>query len=160
MVKPFFQFCSSSLLALLSLGIANVSAIAQPTLTDQVATESISITLQADQVHNYNRLIEQAVVMANDAIATSFDTNPEAAPIELTVLINRNGQLLPLLMAEVSREQWQQQSDIQTWARYSTSVRILLGYAQPTQIAASRQQTRQQFLAELNRREALIDELD
>lgn len=136
MIKPFFRFCSSSLLALMSLGFLDLSAIAQEALTDQSATERISVTVQADQIEDYSRLLEQAVVQANSAIATRFDANPHADPIEITVLISRQGQILPVLMAEVSQDQWQEQPDIQSLVRYSNSVRILLGYAQPTPIAS------------------------
>lgn len=158
MVKPLFQVCASSLLALLSLWGVNVSATAQESLNGQFATEKISVTLQADQVQNYGRLLEQAVTTANGVISTTFANNLNADPIELTVLINRNGQLLPLLMAAVSRDQWQQQPNVQNWARYSDSVRILLGYAQPPEVA--RREARQRSLSAFLEREALIDELD
>lgn len=155
MTKPFFRFCLGGLLTLLSIGLLDESAF---------AAQRISVTLQADKVQDYGRLLEQAVGMGNDAIASTFETNPDTDPIKLTVLINRNGQILPILVAEISRDQWQQQPDVQNWARYSASVRTLLGYAQPARTTAARPRpsspqrsnSHQAFLE----REALIDELD
>ncbi|MEL6129403.1 MAG: hypothetical protein AAFR30_05765, partial [Cyanobacteria bacterium J06628_4] len=86
---------------------------------------------------------------------TTFATHPAADPIELTILLSRNGQILPILMAEVSRTDWQQQPDVQNWARYSNSVRILLGYAPPVQVAV-RPPVRRPIIENSDR----IDELD
>lgn len=96
------RVCLGSLLAFLSLGDLSASA-----------AERVSVTLQGDQVQNYSRLLEQAVAVGNSAIATTFATHPAADPIELTILLSRNGQILPILMAEVSRTDWQQQPDVQ-----------------------------------------------
>ncbi|NEQ55093.1 MAG: hypothetical protein F6K11_34065 [Leptolyngbya sp. SIO3F4] len=148
MARSFLRFCLGGLLTLLSLGFLEESVL---------ANQRISITLQADNVKDYGRLLEQAVVAGNDAISNTFEANPDTAPVKLTVLVNRNGQVLPILVAEVSRDEWQQQSDVQSWARYSTSARTLLGYAQPSRIATRREPyNHQAFLV----REAIIDELD
>lgn len=138
------RVCMGSLVAFLSLGGLPVSA-----------AERVSVTLQGDQVQNYSRLLEQAVAVGNSAIATTFATHPAADPIELTILLSRNGQILPILMAEVSRTDWQQQPDVQNWARYSNSVRILLGYAPPIQVAV-RPPVRRPIIENSDR----IDELD
>lgn len=148
MLKHFSKFWLINLLTLLSIGAVSRSAI---------ANQSLNVTIEADQINNYGRLMEQAIGRANDAIANTFETNPNAAPIKLTVLINRNGQVLPMMVAEISRDQWQQEPDVQSWARYSTSVRVLLGYAQPTRTAARPQAPRRRPIIE---NAALIDALD
>lgn len=146
MTMPFFRFCLGGLLAVLSLGVSGTAAI---------ATQRISLTVQADGVGRYGDLLDQTVRVANDAIANALETNSE--PVELIVLVNRNGQILPMLMADISPADWQQHPNVENWARYSTSVQTLLGYAQPTRLATRPEPYNHQAFLE---REALIDELD
>ena len=147
MLRRFSKFGLVSLLTLMIAGVISRSAI---------ANQPLNVTIEADQINNYGRLMEQVVSQANDAIANAFATNSNVEPIDLTVLINRNGQVLPVMVAEISRDQWQQQPDVQSWARYSTSVRVLLGYAQPTRTAARPQAPRRPIIENA----ALIDALD
>lgn len=123
MVKPFFRFCLGGLLVISSLCIFAKTA---------VANQRISLTVQADGVSSYRRLLDLVMAAANDAIANALETDTE--PVELIVLVNRNGQILPILMAEVTHEDWQQQPNVENWARYSNSVPVLLGYEQPVQV--------------------------
>lgn len=157
MLKYFSKFCLSGLLAVLSVAFVDTFALGQETQLEQLSTQVVNVTIEADQVNNYGRLMEQVVSAANDAISNAFTTNANSDPVNVTVLINRNGQVLPVLVAEISHDQWQQQPDVQIWARYSTSVRRLLGYAQPAQTAARTQVSRSSAIF---RNAALIDQLD
>lgn len=145
MTMPFFRFCLFGLLAVVSLSVSGTAA---------VANQRVSLTVQADGVASYGDLLDQAVKVANDAIATALETNSE--PVELIVLVNRNGQILPMLMADISPEDWQQQPNVENWARYSNSVRVLLGYEPPTQVAARPQPQQRPIIANSE----LIDALD
>ncbi|EKU98977.1 hypothetical protein Lepto7375DRAFT_8314 [Leptolyngbya sp. PCC 7375] len=156
MLKLFSGLCLSGLLVLLRGQVAAATTVAQVP-TNQAASQSLTVTISADQVRTYGRLMEQVVGTANDTVSDAFATNPDADPIKLTVLVHRNGQVLPVLVADISRDQWQQQPDIQNWAHYSPSVRMLLGYTQPNSTPPRSQVARRRPIIE---NAAFIDELD
>lgn len=148
MLKSFSKFCLGGLLTVLGIVVTNISAF---------ATQAVTVTVEADRVSNYSLLMELVVSMADNAISDAFAINAEADPIKLTVLVHRHGQVLPVLVADISRDEWLEQPDIQNWARYSPSVRMLLGYAQPNPISPRSQVARRRPIIE---NAALIDELD
>ncbi|MEM6253555.1 MAG: hypothetical protein AAF821_11590 [Cyanobacteria bacterium P01_D01_bin.156] len=161
MLKFLANLLLGSLTGLLGMFAISVSTLAQEAIVEQqTETLSVNVTVEADRMRDYGQLMGQVVGRANDAIANAFETNPDTKAINATVLISRNGQVLPILVAEISRDAWQQQPDVQSWARYSTSVRSLLGYAPPartaTRTVVDEPSPHQAFLE----REALIDQLD
>lgn len=131
MIRPFATLLGS-ILAILSLGISAIETLAE---------QRVNLTLQASNISDYSRLLEQAMGEANDAIAATFESS-DSQSVSLTILADRNGQVLPLLMADISRQDWQQQPDVERWSRYSTSARTLLGYEAPATAARPRQPVR------------------
>ena len=98
----------------------------------------------------YNRtstddLVRQAESMVSQEINQHFDTNPGLADIEVVVLGNRNGDIVPVLTTVVSRIQWQENSDVSAWTEYYGSHALLQRHdrrePQPVQVATPRRRS-------------------
>ncbi|MEM6253552.1 MAG: hypothetical protein AAF821_11575 [Cyanobacteria bacterium P01_D01_bin.156] len=82
-------------------------------------------------------LISQAESMAEKEINQSFSSNPELAEIEVVVLGNRNGDVIPVLTTTVSRTQWQENPQVSAWSKYYQAYALLRRHDRqpPTQVA-------------------------
>ena len=98
----------------------------------------------------YNRtssddLIRQAEFMGGQEIIQHFNTNPSLTDIEVVVLGNRNGDIVPVLTTVVSRIQWQENSDVSAWTEYYGSHALLQRHdrrePQPVQVATPRRRS-------------------
>lgn len=110
------------------LGMGAIATFATPILS---VTQQVNLTIQGDQAQQYSSLIDEAVELANASVNQAF-TQAEADDVDLTVMVNRRGQILPILALQVTRAQWQQQPDVYAWAQHSFSNSVLLGMASPS----------------------------
>lgn len=89
-------------------------------------------------------LIRGAESMVSQTINRHFDINPGLAEIEVVVLGNRNGDVIPVLTTAVSRTQWQENPQVSAWSKYYSAYALIRRHdRQPTQVAtvASRRST-------------------
>ncbi|WP_228016514.1 hypothetical protein [Leptolyngbya ectocarpi] len=81
-------------------------------------------------------LIRGAESMVSQTINRHFDANPGLAEIEVVVLGNRNGDVIPVLTTAVSRTQWQENSQVSAWTKYYSAYALIRRHdRQPTQVA-------------------------
>ncbi|NEO92483.1 MAG: hypothetical protein F6K56_20485 [Moorea sp. SIO3G5] len=76
------------------------------------------VILNSDSSQSFERLIQQTENLAQNKINQEFTGNPDLTSISLMILGERNGQVVPLMIATVSRSQWKQFPIIQRWASY------------------------------------------
>lgn len=91
-----------------------------------------------------NDLIRGAESMVSQTINRHFDANPGLAEIEVVVLGNRNGDVIPVLTTAVSRTQWQENPQVSAWTKYYSAYALIRRHdRQPAQVAtvASRRST-------------------
>ncbi|ESA34665.1 fha domain-containing protein [Leptolyngbya sp. Heron Island J] len=82
-------------------------------------------------------LVNQAESMVSQEIDLYFGTNPNHAEVEIVVLGNRNGDIIPILTTTVSRTQWQENPQVSAWTEYYSSYALIRRHdSQPTQVAA------------------------
>ncbi|MEM8613349.1 MAG: hypothetical protein AAGF93_15115, partial [Cyanobacteria bacterium P01_H01_bin.105] len=82
-------------------------------------------------------LISRAESMTNQEINRHFDADPSLAEIEIVVLGNRNGDVIPVLATAVSRTQWQENPQVRAWSKYYGAYALLRRHdSQPTQVVA------------------------
>ncbi len=86
-----------------------------------------------------DHLLTQAESMAEQEINQYFNSDPGLAEIEVVVLGNRNGDVIPILTATVSRTQWQENPQVSAWSKYYTAYTLLRRHDRqpPTQVAAT-----------------------
>lgn len=65
-------------------------------------------------------LIAQAESLASRSIDQQFSQRAENS-VEVVVLGNRNGDIIPILSIAVSREQWRTQPQVRAWTQYYAS---------------------------------------
>ncbi|NJN85149.1 MAG: hypothetical protein HC881_00955 [Leptolyngbyaceae cyanobacterium SL_7_1] len=104
-------------------------AIAQPA----VAQNQLHITLDAQPSSDFRSLIQQAELAAQGLVQQAFAATPTDSVVSVMVLGDYNGQVAPLLMVTVSRDQWQRSPALSEWTRYFRDSAVLLGYVAPTQ---------------------------
>lgn len=117
-----------------SLGILFSFAIASPAWAE---SKSFNFTLSSGGSQTFKTLMEQAESLASNSIEQEFVENSSVTEITITIMGERNGQEVPLLVAKVSRPQWQAEPIIQSWTRYLGNSATLLGFNKPKQSQAN-----------------------
>ncbi|EGJ35659.1 MULTISPECIES: hypothetical protein [Moorena] len=102
-------------------------------LVTQIPTASAEIKeyhviLNSDSSQSFERLIQQTENLAQTKLNQEFTGNPDITSISMMILGERNGQVVPLMIATVSRSQWKQFPIIQRWASYFSNSEMLLGF--------------------------------
>lgn len=121
--KTFLSCVATASLIAVFLAIGTLGAIAE--------TEEIDITLNAEGGQTFDTLLVQAEAQANSAIAQAF-ADPNTTVASVRIMGERFGQSVPVLFVTVSREDWQADPNLRSWARYfGRSSLALLGFLNP-----------------------------
>lgn len=83
----------------------------------------------------YSDLISRAELMVGDVINRQFSQNADLSTIQVMVMGDRNGEIIPILTTTVSRVQWQENPQVSVWTRYSTSYALLQRHEQAETVA-------------------------
>ena len=140
----------ASKLALLALGtiamVVGLSAIAtiasaqvpqpvgqaSPQRAPLISTEAVEVmnyTMTYAEWQTFDAMMEEASAAARNLINQGFATNPNATETMVTILSDRNGEVVPVLMVRVSREDWRANPQVEQWSRYlGSSAMPLLAY--------------------------------
>lgn len=112
---------------LTSLILASVISGGSSTIA---SAELAQITLSIDStfVPTFSDLVNQAEALAEIEIYQRFQADSTISELQITVLGERNGQLVSLLSSKISRSEWQAGSDIRQSTRYFSTSSALLGY--------------------------------
>jgi|GEM_PF-656077 len=122
----------------LCLGVGNLAfshaSIAQAQTQERADRKRLSFTLSPQPQDTFDSLMLQAKQIIERTATQVFTENPTVTQAYLEVLGDRNGQVVPLLTANLLRSNWQKKTGIQPWLKYFGSAEVLLGYAgsQPT----------------------------
>jgi len=98
------------------------------TLIDQPALANppnLTLELPIYTLTEQRDLVAQAERMAQAAIAREFQQKPALSMVQVVVLGNRHGNLVPILTVSVTRSQWQQNPRVSAWTQYYASGRLL-----------------------------------
>lgn len=98
----------------------------------------ITLSIDATSVPFFSDLVNQAESLAEIEFSRRFQADPSINELQITVLGERNGQLVSLLSSKVSRNAWQASSDIHQWTRYFATSSVLLGYRNSDPISRQR----------------------
>jgi hypothetical protein len=132
------------LIALLGLGILTLPTPAAQAEGDQVRGNQVQLTrspeamlrlahiLNGDGEQTFQALIVQAETIAQVMINQGFATHSAATEIEVNILAERSGQVMPILTVTLSRDRWQNQPTLQTSTRYLANSAALLGFERST----------------------------
>lgn len=118
------------------IGMEVAASLPGPALADSDAPILLNMPVYS-QVFS-NDLISQAESMVSRAINHYFDANPSLTEVEVVVLGNSNGNIIPILTTSVARTQWQGNPLVSAWTKYYGAHALLQQHSmQPAQIAAT-----------------------
>jgi hypothetical protein len=119
--------------------VAAFFAIAVPNLSwADTSPQQRIVEVSVRQEMTQRDLLDAAEDLARQTIANSFRQDPALTDIEVLVLGNGNGEIIPILSTSVSRSQWQSDPEISLWSRYFTeSTHALLQRDPPEQAGVS-----------------------
>lgn len=110
----FFGRISTLLIGALALFVPlNISRLVKAETTQIVVDFSIN-----RDVFSEREIVLEAELLASQTINQQFSQDPALTAVEVVVMANRNGEVMPLLEATVSRDEWRSQPTISAWTRY------------------------------------------
>ncbi|MDX1977189.1 MAG: protein kinase [Pseudanabaenaceae cyanobacterium bins.68] len=90
------------------------------------STIRLLLPVSDQQKNNFTGLIDRSAELAGRSITQAFGLNPQRQEVEIAIIGSRNGAEVPLLLAKVSRSQWQSDPNINRWANYILKAESLL----------------------------------
>ena len=117
--QRFFMTAIAASIALSSIGVSSVSAA-------QVGANSFTVDLEIPNQLRYTSAIQQAELLARSEITKQFNLNPGLNEVQVVVLGHYVGDIVPLLIVNVSREQWQSSPQVDRWGSYYSATYALL----------------------------------
>ncbi len=92
------------------LGITSASAYAE--------ANNLTLSISPYSEDSFSDLIKQAELAAQHTIIQKFNQDPTLIELNITVLSEYNGQVVPLITSTVSRSDWQASPNITRWTKY------------------------------------------
>ncbi len=94
-------------------------------------TKPIHLVVDAEVSASFSGLLQQAELTAEAAVSQTFAQQPEVTDITVNVTGERYGQIVPILVANITRTDWQNTPNIRSWARNLLTPALLLGFSRP-----------------------------
>ncbi|MGQ4648836.1 hypothetical protein [Lyngbya aestuarii] len=116
------------------LGFTSVSWLTITSITIQsvqASTARVEVSLNRQTDEGYDSLLRRAEAVARAAAQRSFDSNILVTEVEVTVLGQNQGTIVPILLLEVSRPAWRNRPDPQLWSTYFPTTKALLRFEEP-----------------------------
>lgn len=129
-----YHFVFPMLFALAGLGstlVITTPAWAQTTTRINSNGTRVDVTLNRQPNESYDTLVGRAQAAARNALTRSFNQNPSAKRVSVTILGQNAGQIVPILALNVDRQTWASGQDLQRLATYFPKSRSLLGLGTP-----------------------------
>lgn len=73
----------------------------------------------------YHDLLRWSELSIQTEISQRFQKDLGLSTLKVSALINRNGEVVPLFTTTVSRDQWNQSTQISRWTKYHDSYELL-----------------------------------
>lgn len=108
--------------------------LVQSTLPSSIVhayTYAINVPIEWEANETYEGLTRRAEMTARAAAQQSFDRDILINEVAITVLAASGENVVPILILQVSREDWRTRPDPQYWATYYNSARELLQLSEP-----------------------------
>ena len=101
--------------------------------TDQMMLE-LSLSADADA----QKVLRQAESLVSATLDQRFSQDTTLSALEVVILGNQNGQILPMMTTTVSREQWDANPQVELWTAYSSSFSALFYPSRPPEVVVAR----------------------
>lgn len=125
-------------LAIVSATLASLAVVAPARV--RAEPFNVDLTLNVYGPITYDSVFQQAESLARQLLFSSFAQDPSVSEVNLVVLADRNGQIIPLMSVNVSRVDWRDQPDVNRWIAWTApffSSETLLGLGTDTSEGAA-----------------------
>ncbi len=134
--KAFSQFTSKSrsfpaLGAATIVGMTGISWLSLETITPQVAqayVARVDVNLNRQPGETYQTMLARGLAVARAAVQRSFDKDILITEVKVTISGENKGAIAPIMMVEVTRQEWNKQPDAQFWVSYMPNAEALLNF--------------------------------
>ncbi|NJO72329.1 MAG: hypothetical protein HC833_00240 [Leptolyngbyaceae cyanobacterium RM1_406_9] len=116
-------FTHPLLAAIAAICVLILSGSYQPARAED---ERIVIDMPVNGQVIHNALIAQAESLLGEAIDRQFSQNANLSTLQVDVVGDRHGEMIPVLTVTVSRTQWQANPQVSAWSRYYNASYALL----------------------------------
>ncbi len=110
---------------MLTGGILSAETVLRPQVA-QAYKNRVDVRLERSGNETYEALIQRAHMVARAAAQQSFDRDILMSEVSVMVMGEHQGNEVPLLLLEVSRQDWRSQPDTRRWATHYRSTKSLL----------------------------------
>jgi hypothetical protein len=108
------------------LAVASVTLVAGMLAPSHAYTTEDLETVYRVEGEGYDALVRRAESAARSSAQQKFDSDILLTRVVITVLGQNGGQLAPILVLDVNRNDWRNRPDPQYWAKYYRTTRLLL----------------------------------
>jgi hypothetical protein len=122
----FGRMMAAGLSLLMLTGGVWVSQTALHPPVAQAYKSRVDVTLDRLKDETYQSMIRRAEIVARAAAQRSFDRDILMSEVSIMVIGEYQGAEAPLLLLEVSRQNWRQRPDTRRWATYYRTAKRLL----------------------------------
>jgi hypothetical protein len=91
----------------------------------------INLVVDAEIAPTFASLLQQAELTAESAVSKTFMQQPGVTEIIVNVVGERYGRIVTILVANVTRADWQTTPHIRIWSRNLRTPALLLGFDSP-----------------------------
>ncbi|MDJ0552983.1 MAG: hypothetical protein QNJ68_00760 [Microcoleaceae cyanobacterium MO_207.B10] len=91
-------------------------------------TKQTSQLIDSNNNNSYKVLVKQAEDLVKNIVNQEFKNNPQITEVTVTILGERQSQIVPVLRLTVSRSEWQNNPDIDEFTRYFADAKFLLKF--------------------------------
>lgn len=135
-----WAICSLSLvrISLSAIALSTFLCISPPHQPAWATPDQIMLELPLSADANAQKVLLQAESMVSATLDQRFSQDSALSTLEVVILGNQNGQILPMLTTTVSREQWVTNPQVELWSTYSNSFAALFYPSRPPQVIAAR----------------------
>lgn len=124
-------------------------------------TEQLIFEVRIDHPLEHREMISQAEQEAKRLISQRFLNSSDTSSLQVSALLHRNGEVIPMFITTISREQWQQSAQISPWTKYHNSYALLrrhtVNQGQATIVAVAPVVPSSTIIADLGRYESAFD---
>lgn len=96
-----------------------------PTQRAHAEAEEFVFEVSAERLTRHLDVMAQAESEAERFISRRFHENSGISSLQVSVLLNRNGEVIPIFVTTVSRQQWNHSTQVSQWTRYHNTYALL-----------------------------------
>ncbi|MFW5766110.1 MAG: hypothetical protein ACOC07_18310 [Coleofasciculus sp.] len=99
----------------------------------QAYTARVEVSLISQPDESYSNFLRRAEAVARAAAQRSFDGDILVTDVAVTIIGQHNNAIAPILLLEVSRQNWKRRPIVSFWATYFPGTQSLLDFSQPAE---------------------------